>query len=378
MKPTTRYIIARSLGNLYFWGSISVPYLVFRGFSISGAFTLLSFYSLLVVALEFPTGVVGDLIGHKKTVILANLLGALNMLLLSLKLPLAGYYFTFSIAALATSLISGSDDAYLRSLSTDFRHDLAKVRKLGTVFAFISFTMAGFLAKINYTLPLIITAIAWIISNIILKPLPNDHIKQSGKGNIFRTAFTSLKYVKYNLPLIIVMFYGSLNEGFQLSIKTLINSATPALNIDIRYVGMIIGFGVLNRTLAYQLAHKLEFIRTKYLFYVSLLLFASISIINPGVISLILLALSNFSVSLMTLRTDLTIHDLISDPIRASVLSLKNLFVRLFSASYLFLSGFLINSNLLQLLMLITLIVYVITGLLALKLNNMHRQTIDK
>lgn len=298
MSPTSRYILARALGNVYFWGAISIPYLIYRGFSIPGAFTLLSFYSILVVILEFPTGIIGDIYGHRQTVIAANLIGAISMALLALSLPLYGYYFIFVLNALSASLISGSDDAYLRSLSGNFRHDLAKVRKLGTVFAFFSFISAGFLAKINYSLPLLITSCTWVLASYIFSQLPTSKLKTSQTtGNIFQQAFKSLKYVWVSLPLIAVMVYGSLNEGYQFSIKTIINSATPALGIDIRYVGLIVGLGVLSRTIAYQFSARLEFFKTRYLFLTSIAIFSALTIISPSLLSLILIAISNFSVS---------------------------------------------------------------------------------
>lgn len=364
------FFLARALGAIYFWGAFSIPYLVYRGFSTLEAFSLVGIYSLLVVILEFPTGVIGDIYGHKFSTTVSYILGALNMLIIAQPLPKFAYYLLIFSAATSASLISGSDDALLKTISKDFKRDLAYSRYLYQIIAFACLSLAGTLAAINFTLPLYITAIAWLIGFLVIRNIAADS-KTANTANIFTQAFDSSRTVFTNLTLLGVVIYASVNSGFAISIKTLINSfGTNNPGFELRYITYLVGFGFLTRAISSRFYHLLDHINNRTLLATVSLIFVALYLLPPSYLSLFILGILNGTSNIISLRASLHINSLIGDHIRASVLSLKNLLSRLFSSLYLFGTGILLSGNNFRLLMLFTLIIYLLAGLTFAKLKS--------
>lgn len=344
-NPTSgRLIAARALGAVYFWGAISIPYLVHRGFTIQESFSLLGIYSLLVVLFEFPTGVIGDVWGHKFSVKLSFILGGISMLLLAMDVPKHVYYFQTILMALSSSLISGSDTALLRKVSSDFKKDLSAASTLENIIMSLTVAAGGFIAAYSLTLPLYITGITWIYAGYLIHNIHlTDKRHEKTSGNVFTQALNSVSFVRGSVPLMAVLLYATVNSGYLFDVKTIINSASPKLGIDLRLVGLLVAASFVTRSLGYYLAQKIEHVRTKYLYTAVTGIFLSICIIPPGLISLSILALQNGLLAVIRIRTELTINDMVPDEVRASVLSLNNLLIRLMSGSYLFLAGYVLQ-----------------------------------
>ena len=357
-----------SISSIYFWGAVSVPYLVYRGFSIGEAFSLLGIYSILVVILEFPTGVIGDLYGHKLSVNLSNITGVITMFLLAQNLPHFAYYLVLTLGALSSSMLSGSDDAILKKLSPNFNKDLGTYKSFSAFAAFASVSIGGWLGKINLTLPIYLTGIVWLIATAIVSAIPVDHHRLKG-ANIFSHSFLSIKLVLASLTLTGIIAYAGVNDGFAMSIKTIINSSAPVLGLDLGYIGLLVGFGLLCRSLGYKYAHTLSKLKNRYLYLAIVTILLAISWLPTDYFSLGLLGIINGLTAVVGIRADLLINSLIGDSVRASVLSLKNLMIRLFSGGYLFIAGSVIEGTTYRYLMFGTLVLYTIAGYYFVRLN---------
>lgn len=373
LSDINRYLIGRSVSSAYFWGAISIPYLVYRGFSIAEAFSLIGLYSLLIVILEFPTGVIGDLYGHKLSIIISNLTGALVMFILAQDLPHYGYYLLIILAAISSSMLSGSDDALLKSISPNFSKSLATIRALEMLVASISIAAGGFIAKYSMPLPIFLTGVFWLLSLFFIFPIHNPHKLIKG-ANLFSASFVSLGVIFSSFSLLGLILYAGINGGFAMSIKTLINSFSPALGLDLGLIGLFVGLGMLMRAVFYQFSYLFAPVRNRNLFLLVLLNLIFLGLVPPGYLSLLLLCLVNGLTAVIGIRADLAINNLVADQIRASVLSFKNLFIRLFSSGYLFISGIAIESSYFRLLMLFTLIIYMLAGFGFVKLSRHGQQ----
>ncbi|MDR2660880.1 MAG: hypothetical protein LBC17_02400 [Lactobacillaceae bacterium] len=67
--------------NTYFERAIWMLFLFQNGWSISEVAFLQGFISIVQVVLEFPSGIISDYFGHKKSIIIGELLIALYLLL---------------------------------------------------------------------------------------------------------------------------------------------------------------------------------------------------------------------------------------------------------------------------------------------------------
>ncbi|GEM_PF-2304598 len=369
-RLSSNFIISRSIGNFYFWGSVSVPYFVHRGFSLQAALSMIGIYAFLNVVFEFPTGVIGDVYGHKTAVVLSDILGTVAMLLLALPLPHIYYYGVITLLAIASSLISGSDIALLKSISTDFKRDLSRLKAQESIFLFMALSLAGFIGKINLVLPLLLTAFSWLTAGILVYRLTIPKTTRPlGSGNIYQTSISSIKQVLASIPLLAVILYASVNGGFMISSKTLINSLTPFAGLDLSLVGLVVGLSMLARSFGYRYSRYLDKVRTRYIFLLSSCILFLVAFLPLSGSSIAILATLGALLALIELRSEVDINNLVPDYLRASILSLKNLLVRLFSALYLISTGIVLERWGFKSLILSTILVFTVTGFTYLRIT---------
>lgn len=76
-------------------------------------FFLQAVYSISVVVLEIPSGYLADIFGRKKTLVLGSILGCLGFIIYSYSHSLAGFLVAEIILGIGGSFISGADSAML-------------------------------------------------------------------------------------------------------------------------------------------------------------------------------------------------------------------------------------------------------------------------
>lgn len=88
---------------------IIVPYYRSKGLSMQEVFELQSFFSLIVLVFELPSGYIADLIGRKNTLVTASLFHALGFSLLPNFDTFWGLIFIQFLLGVGVSLFSGTD-----------------------------------------------------------------------------------------------------------------------------------------------------------------------------------------------------------------------------------------------------------------------------
>src|SRR3989441_12214096 len=90
-----------------------VPYLTTQGISMRQFMELQAVFALVILAGEVPSGLLSDLWGRKKTLILGSTLKAVSFSLLPLWSSYEGFLFYHLTMGIALSMISGGDVALL-------------------------------------------------------------------------------------------------------------------------------------------------------------------------------------------------------------------------------------------------------------------------
>src|SRR5215813_9627857 len=90
-----------------------VPYLATQGITMRQFMELQGVFAIVILCGEVPTGLLSDLWGRKKTLLLGSVLKAISFSLLPLWSSYEGFVFYHLLMGIALSMISGGDVALL-------------------------------------------------------------------------------------------------------------------------------------------------------------------------------------------------------------------------------------------------------------------------
>jgi MFS family permease len=329
---------AQFLAASYFWVGIAVPYLLYRGLSPAQALSLLSLYQLFGVALEYPTGVMGDRYGYRRVLYLGNFFNFLAMVVMILP----GGYFVYLLAlvllALGNGLCSGNDMGVLKAVSTNIKKDTGNYNALLDLTFSLSAVMGGILSQISYELALSISGGLMLVANLPLYLL-KDGIQQTKTTQSLvltvRDGFKSLQNPIFKQLFIITGLFG----GYAYTIKTIFGSFGSQFHINVATISVLIGLSGLLRALGGKLYAEWP---TTNMLGVSLVI--GLAVLATGIFPtyvpvVIFTLLTQLLSGYLGSKMDADIHDLASDHVRASLFSLKRLLIRISASSYLLLYG---------------------------------------
>lgn len=349
LSDLTLYYIGLIFSYVYFWIALAVPYLMSRGLSGVETFSLMSMYQLIGVVIEYPTSVLGDRYGYRRTVILGYLFSALSMFVLVQ--PGTYWYYAFGLLlnAIGTSLMSGNEQGMLKQLSTRVRYDTAKRSSVAEFVLFLSAVVGGWVGGISYTLALYISGTLMFCAVIPLIMIRNQTTKKSSNHGIKTIIVDGLSALKDNIfqqMFLVLAVFG----GFFFTIKSIFGSFGNLYNYPVETIGLIVGLGSLTRAIGSGIYAKYQSLTKLPLLIIMSVMIILLTISSPNVIIITLLAFQ-LLVGYVLSSIDGDIQDLAQDHIRSSMFSFKRLIMKLFSSGYLFLYGLMVDLGLFSLMM---------------------------
>jgi MFS family permease len=145
------------------WFNLIMPIVVLfyqdLGLSMSQIFILKSVYSIAMVATELPSGYLADVWGCRKTIILGAILGTIGILIYSISSDFYSFIMAEIILGVGFSFISGADSAILYdSLKAENREDdyikyEGQITSAGNFAEALAGVAGGFLATISLRTP---------------------------------------------------------------------------------------------------------------------------------------------------------------------------------------------------------------------------------
>lgn len=358
-KRLNLFYLSQGLGFIYFWISLAIPYLMYRGLSAYQAFSLLSLYQFLGVFLEYPTGVLGDRFGYKKTLLLANTLNALSMLILVQKGGILVYVVGLIVLAVGTGFSSGNNIGMLKSVSNNLRKDTANLTAQADFVIFFSSMVGAWIGAISYELALYISAGAMFSANLPLYFLPSDKSHRSSNHTlsvIIRDGLSAIRFPRLAQLFLIIAIFG----GFHYSTKSIIGSFVDLYGYNLKSVGLYVGLSALCSGVGSKIYSSYQgFSKLHALVLLALTVFFMAIAPSSGIIIAILAF--HIGAGYLFSAIDGDLHELAADHIRSSLFSLKRLLMRLVSSGYLLLYGLFINQGLFGLIMVTLGIMMIIT-----------------
>lgn len=345
MSDLGKIKLSKIISSCSFWMVIFVLYMTtIQGFSLGETYSLLGLFSIAIVLFEYPTGVIGDHFSHKWSVILGYLLYSGAALAASFSGGFSYYAVVLFFTALAISLLSGSDTAFLHYASKNFKKDSSEVRIYSIGMSVISISVGVFLFSINPSAPFYVTALFLFVSAMILLTTKNQK-RDSFSGNIFARSSEGLRHVNDNKILFHTIIVSSVFGAFFLSFKWFYNPLLIDLGVEVVHWGWIISSITLLIAVGTYL-YKKSLSENLFLpFFLIILTTFLIGFTNFFAISMIALVASQFIRGYIDTQLEVRLNDAISISSRASILSLKSLLVRLFSALYIFGVGFILEKT---------------------------------
>ncbi len=360
------------------WFMLTMPILMLfyqnMGFTAEESFQLKAFYSIAIVLFEIPSGYAADVLGRRKTIIIGSILGTLGFGIYSF---FSGFYAFLAaevILGIGQSFVSGADSALLYdSLKADGNED-QYLKLEGRNFSVGNFSeaIAGFaggaLAEISLRTPFFFqTGIAFIaIPAAFLLKEPTRFTRNVKAGwkdiwNIVKYAILKNKSLRYNI------LYSAIIGSATLTMAWIYPVYLSQLNfkeIEIGFSSTVLNLAVGFTTLfAYKIERRLQPKFTILTFtLVITIMFIALGFINSAwAILLLLVFYINRGVATPVLKD--YINRITSSDMRATVLSLRALLIRMNFAILAPLLGYLTDTYTLnQAFIIIGIVFMVLTG----------------
>ncbi|HIP49290.1 MAG TPA: MFS transporter [Lutibacter sp.] len=340
MTNLQKYTISQVLRTSNWWMAIGVLYFMERGVTIQEFFILSSVFSLCMVILEFPTGVIADKFSHKKSVIIGSSISILSQLAFSVPADFYFYLGAFIVASLGATMKSGSDIAVLHKISNNFEKDLARIKTINFIWIFFTTLVGGWLYTIDIRIPYTLTALTTFVSVLFFVKIKVDSNNKLNRGsNIYQVARKSIKLLGNHERLRGVILLSGGFTAFFFSYKWFLPMLFEAKGISIIHLSTVLAIGILMIALGTALSGSKYYLRLKYSIPVLLLLIFALGF-TGGFWSLTIVTLGIYLLrGFFTNRMTVLVNKYAKDSIRASVMSLKSLITRVFMAIYMLMVG---------------------------------------
>lgn len=252
------------------WGRFFIPVLalfyIASQVSLEQFTIIFSVFALSTLILEIPSGVVADILGKKKTLLLSRTTYLIELYILAFHNGFLLFLIAKIISGFGVSLSSGTSSALLydslKKLKREKDHKKisGKIQSITSFFMAIVFLMGGVLFSIHYKLPALISlplsTIGLILTFYITEPYSNnkkltmkaslDHLKES-----FRL-FWKKDYIKY-IVLLAVPTATTVSIMYSLSSAYLENILIP-----VTLIGAVAFTGSMVASYTAKKAHRLE------------------------------------------------------------------------------------------------------------------------
>ena len=326
------------------WFNLVMPVVVLfyqdNGMGMQEIFVLKSIYSLAIVALELPSGWMADVWGRKKTLVLGTLLGSAGFFMYSFSYGFWAFVGAEIVLGAGHSFVSGADSAMLyESLKADkkpdryVRHE-GQIASAGNFAEAIAGIAAGFLAAMSLRTPFyfqfavatLAVPAAFSLKEPVLRAATHLHsVKHMGlsiKNTLWKDA-----------DLRTAILLSSVTGTATLTFAWLVQPFFKAIELPVEWFGILwtalnLSVGV-SSAFAYRFESKFSR-KNEVLFIIGMLalgyFLSGFAVLREGLIFLFLFYLAR---GLATPVFKNYINQYTPSEIRATILSVRNLVIRI-------------------------------------------------
>lgn len=370
--------------QLYFikiakWFNLIMPIVVLfyqeNGMSMSQIFILKSVYSVAMVATELPSGYLADVWGCRKTILWGAILGAIGMLIYSFSADFYSFIFAEIVLGIGFSFISGADSAILYdSLKADNREEEyikyeGRITSAGNFAEALAGVAGGLLATISFRTPyyfqFMVASIAIPAALMLKEPqhvLERSRLKMSEIISIIKITY---QQVEMRSAIMISSFTGAATLTYAWFVQPYFQEAgVPVSVFGILWTLLNLSAGVFS-----MFAYRIERILGNKKTLLLIVIFISLGFILTSLeISLAGIAILFGFYMIRGIATPVLkdqINQYTDSKVRATILSVRNLEIRIIFAAIGPVLGYLTDTFSLSTALIVSGIIYFIAALLS-------------
>lgn len=271
MSGINRLIIARFLQNLAFAAPIQTLFFLLRGLSLGQIMLLQSFLLGFTLLFEIPTGIIGDRIGKKWSVLCGIGCALLAWIPWLMAENIWMFGVAFALLGVSQAFISGSDQALLYELlsakgkNSEMKRVYGLYLSMSTMGYAIAGLVGGFLS-INHTLPeflhlYVLTAIAQGCALLLYLSVKEPKVSVDVSDEVI----SPLKILKSSIRLFIdnknlrrIIILSLVTTPFSVALFTLFQPYFVSSGVPFIWFGIALFISSLAATGSKIFAHKLE------------------------------------------------------------------------------------------------------------------------
>jgi MFS family permease len=344
-----KFILIAVLTSFAFWIPIFSLFMESRAVSTQQVFLLLTVYSFAIVLLEYPTGVFGDLISHKMSVLLGFAMYFMTDIAVVFISGTPAMFIFIFISALSMTFVSGSDAALrFSALKESFKRDYPVIKISGTIATLIGISLGPVLYQLYSGLPFIVNGICFGLAFLVVLSIPAEsNHQEKSVGNAFALALKGIKSVGKSTAIQALLIAAASIGTLAINMKWIYPTLFTGTAVPVTFWGILITSLYLARmvgTFSYKKCKQFNIQETWVMALLVVVILAlgfshSIFTLYP------ILFLQLLLVGLLETSFEIEIQHNAEDAVRASVLSLSSLTTRLISGLHIALLGFVANKE---------------------------------
>jgi MFS family permease len=354
------------------WFNLIMPIVVLfyqeNGLSMSQIFILKSVYSIAMVATELPSGYLADVWGCRKTILFGAILGTLGILIYSFSSDFYSFVFAEIVLGIGFSFISGADSAMLYdSLKAENRENEyikyeGRITSGGNFAEALAGVAGGLLASISLRTPyyfqIVVAAIAIPAAYFLKEPqhtLERTHLKMMEIISIVKLTY---RQPEMRSAILISSFTGAATLTYAWFVQPYFQKAgVPVSVFGILWTLLNLSAGVFS-----MFSYRIERFLGKRNSLLFIVIFISLGFILTSLeISLVGIAILFGFYMVRGLATPVLkdyINQYTDSKVRATILSVRNLEIRIIFAAVGPVLGYLTDTFSLQTALMVTGIIY--------------------
>lgn len=317
-----------------------------NGLNLQNTLSLQAIYSVAIILLEVPSGYLADVWGRRNTLILGAFLGVIGFSVYSCSSNFYGFLTAQLILGTGQSFISGSDSALLYDTLKVFGKEKEYVKYEGRLLSIGNFAetiaaiLGGLLAEISLRTPfywqILVTALAIPAAFSIVEPQLYSGNKNMGIKHIFSIVKLSIfksRQLFTNIFFSAVIGCATLSMAWFLQAYLVDVQGFSEYQIGIAWSVLNLTVGI-STILAYQIEKKLGRKATIFMIlFITSFAYILIGSIN-SIFVFIIIWLFYFTRGVATPVLKNYINELCEPNVRATILSIRNLVIRLLFAVF--------------------------------------------
>ncbi len=202
-----RIYLMKFISSFHMMGAVMIPFFTdWGGLNFTKIFFLQAWFSLWLIVLEIPTGIVADRMGRKKSLLLGMFITGLAPLVYAIYPNFWIFLLAEFLWALGGSFNSGAIEAFVydylkRKKETDKANKVfARVRIASRSGAILALPIGSIIAASlafpdNLRLPMALTSVTYFMAITIAWKLKEPKIKRKFKESYFQSAKRGLEYL---------------------------------------------------------------------------------------------------------------------------------------------------------------------------------------